>query len=503
MAPLLTLLRKAKPAIIPVLIAFGIILRMVMFLHNRNLIIDEANIVRNLAERGFGGLAKPLSYEQYAPPVFLWIEKLASLLFGFGEKAMRLYPLLCGIGTLVVFPAVAGKLMRREGVWLPMAYLAGGFIFLKYSAEVKQYMPDTFIALLLLWLALCRDVHLTPKWRFALLWMVAGSVAIWSSMPSVFILAGVGGYYAWQIFQSKRYGHMLSLSLIVVVWLLQFALYYTVILEAQINSSYLQSYHHDYFLNIAPANFDEWKHNWERLEDIIGNVGGWSGVAVVSNLLLAAIGAIHLIAKRKAGVMLTALPVMLVLIAAALHQFSLIDRVVLFMMPLWLLLIGVGFQALWRLRTAVKAVLLVIAGYDALACTAFRSITRPYEFHEITHGMAWIRARHGTGNQLYVHDANVPTYIYYTELHPQKAQWKSLLGAHRLRWDDNYAEVTKAVKDTAYFLYTGGFSDDERKNRISEIEQHMRLVDYYRYAVCFVYVYVPNALPSASGTAPN
>jgi hypothetical protein len=75
-------------------IAIGVLLRMAMYFHNRNLIIDEANIVRNLAERDFAGLTLPLKYEQYAPPVFLWIEKLASLLFGYGEKAMRLYPLL-------------------------------------------------------------------------------------------------------------------------------------------------------------------------------------------------------------------------------------------------------------------------------------------------------------------------------------------------------------------------------------------------------------------------
>src|ERR1043165_1516328 len=79
------------------IVTAGVLLRLATFFHNRNLIIDEANIVRNLAERDFGGLVLPLTYEQYAPPVFLWIEKLASLLLGYGEKAMRLYPLLCGL----------------------------------------------------------------------------------------------------------------------------------------------------------------------------------------------------------------------------------------------------------------------------------------------------------------------------------------------------------------------------------------------------------------------
>src|SRR4051812_35183583 len=136
MRPPFTLLRRKETLLrifIGIIIAFGIFLRLITFFHNRNLIIDEANIVRNLAERGFGGLVLPLSYEQYAPPVFLWIEKLLSLLFGYGEQAMRLYPMCCGLGTLFVFPVIARKLMGREAFWLPLAYLANGFIYIKYS----------------------------------------------------------------------------------------------------------------------------------------------------------------------------------------------------------------------------------------------------------------------------------------------------------------------------------------------------------------------------------
>ena len=64
------------------LIFIGISFRLILFFQNRNLIIDEANIVRNIYERDFIGLLKPLSYQQYAPPLFLWMEELWSLLLG-------------------------------------------------------------------------------------------------------------------------------------------------------------------------------------------------------------------------------------------------------------------------------------------------------------------------------------------------------------------------------------------------------------------------------------
>jgi len=120
--------------------------------------------------------------------------------------------------------------------------------------------------------------------------------------------------------------------------------------------------------------------------------------------------------------------------------------------------------------------------------------------------MSWIRAKGGRGDQLYVHDANVPTYIYYTELHPQKARWAMLLGACRLKWDDDYTQVTKNIKDTAYFLYTGGFPDGERERRTKQIETNMRQVGYFEKYICFVYEYVPKTAQdtgSASGTTPN
>jgi hypothetical protein len=128
-------------------------------------------------------------------------------------------------------------------------------------------------------------------------------------------------------------------------------------------------------------------------------------------------------------------------------------------------------------------------------------------FHEITEGLDWIETQGGKGAQLFVHDANVPTYIYYTELHPEKAKYNSLLGARLLKWDSDYTQVTKAYKDTAYFIYTGGFPDWERQRRTSEIERNMKQIKYFEKTICYVYVYVPktaqDTTAAVSGTTPN
>ncbi len=498
------------------IIAVGVILRLVIFFQNRNLIIDEANIVRNLAERGFAGLTHPLKYEQYAPPVFLWIEKAVSLVAGYGEKAMRFYSLVCGFGVLIVFYKAGLRLMRPVALLLPLALLSFSHIFIEYSACVKQYMPDALVALLLVWCALRWDIRVLSRRAFAIRWMIAGSIAIWASMPSVFILVGVGACYAWIALREKRARDWVPLALIGAVWLAQFALYYVTILKAQIGSDYLQNYHRDYFLFATPESMADWIHNWERIEALLIVMGGWRGAAIAINLSLMIIGGIRLLTRCTERFMLIALPIGLVLIAAALKQYSLIERVALFMLPLWLLLIGIGFDTVWgigrnwqrpaqlQMAGGIKALLLAPAIAVAWWNADFGLFSHRYTFHEITEGMAYIQHRGGRGPQVLVHDANVPTYLYYTALHPGRARWSDLLGAKRLTWDDDYAQVTAGIRDTSYLLVTGGFPEGERDKRERQMAVHMHAIDSFETHICWVFVYVPNGSgATGSGTTPN
>ena len=135
------------------IIAAGIVTRIIVLLQNRDLIIDECNIARNIYERGFAGLAQPLSYEQYAPPVFLWMVKLFTVLFGMGEQVLRLYPLLTGFAAIIMLYLILKELTSLRSLWYPLALFVVAHMFIRYSTEVKQYMPDIFISLSLIWLA--------------------------------------------------------------------------------------------------------------------------------------------------------------------------------------------------------------------------------------------------------------------------------------------------------------------------------------------------------------
>jgi len=477
---------------IVVILIFGILLRLTYYFQDYDLIIDEANIARNLFERNFAALFWPLSYEQYAPPVFLWIEKCFTLLMGYGEKALRLYPLLCGIASLFVFYKILSRRLPIHAYWYPLALFSMGNIYIKYSAQVKQYMPDLLIALLLIWAALIIDTEKMKKSKFILFWSGAGSLAVWSSMSSVFILAGIGCYYGWQCWK-KNVGKLIwPIWIPVFIWIGQFLIYYVLVLKAQISSDYLQHYHDDYFLFLFPSGSAEWRHNGTRLLSVMSQMGGFTVIALVFNTLLLGIGVYQIIRKKTGWIWLFGFPIVLVVAAAALRQYSLIERLILFMLPLGLVLTGFGMETIMQQKNKIIKVVICIVSLVVIKNESMLGIFRQYYgFHEITFGMSYLKDHHVDGAHLFIHDGCGPTYIYYTQLHPDRNTWKDLQGAKILKWDSDYAAETKDIRDTVYFLYTGGFPPGERNKRTTQIEEHMKQVDYFEKYVCYVFGYAP------------
>jgi hypothetical protein len=84
-------------------VALGALLRLVQYLRNRSLWLDESSLALNILHRSYSGLLEPLDYHQGAPVGFLMLEKLAVRSLGAGEYALRLAPLVAGLVSLFLF----------------------------------------------------------------------------------------------------------------------------------------------------------------------------------------------------------------------------------------------------------------------------------------------------------------------------------------------------------------------------------------------------------------
>jgi 4-amino-4-deoxy-L-arabinose transferase-like glycosyltransferase len=424
------------------IILLGIALRLAYWFHNRDLIIDEANIARNLSERGYSGLAQRLSYEQYAPVLFLWIQDTFTIFFGFSEQALRAYPLLCGIGALFVFMMVLKEFISIRAVWFPLLYLATAHFFARYSTEVKQYMPDVLITLLLIWLALKTDILSAKAGRVFLRWLLAGSIAVWASMASVFILSGIGFYYLLVSARAKQVSRFLPFLAAATICAMQFGAYYLAVLKQDAHSDYLQNFHKPYFL-IFSGQLEHWKHNYYVITDVIKNATGIWKFGIVLNLSLMVIGTLQLLRRQPVKSMLVLGPLALTIIAAFMKEFSLIPRVVLFTMPLYILLIGAGLDAMFSLRVKVLSLVAAVAClYAVYIHHDLRRLSDPFYSEQITWGMELMQKSRVMHKKLHVSHGSYPAYLYYTTIHPGRQRWASLFDAKWENWDANWWAIS-------------------------------------------------------------
>jgi hypothetical protein len=103
-----------------VFVALGVLARLRQWLGGRSLWLDEVLIADNIVHRGFGELATaPLLHFQVAPVIWLEVEHLATVLFGDGERALRLVPLLAGLGVVWLSWITARRLL--PDVLVPVA----------------------------------------------------------------------------------------------------------------------------------------------------------------------------------------------------------------------------------------------------------------------------------------------------------------------------------------------------------------------------------------------
>ncbi|RYZ49810.1 MAG: hypothetical protein EOP49_15370 [Sphingobacteriales bacterium] len=484
------------------LILCGVVSRVTVFFHSRNLFIDEANIARNVFERSFLQLATPLSYEQYAPPVFMWMLKLSTVFLGYGEMAFRLFTLLCSAAALGVMYLLMKRLTSLRSLWYPIGLMAVAFIMLRYSTELKQYMSDVLIVLSLILLALKTDIFNISRKRFVLTWFIAGTVAIWGAMPSVFALTGVGCYYFFDALRRKQYALSGIVAFTGVLWLCQFAIYYFLILKPQIESNYLQNFHQDYFLYATPSVMSEWKHNWNVIKTLIQETGGYSDFFGAANVLLLILGTAFFLRKDFMKSLLILVPLAAVMLAAGLNQYSLIPRVALFIMPLFLVIMGYGLEQLMGVRWKVVPVVLFLLGLKGIYNHSMvgAMMVQKKEIEHITKAMDFVQGQGLTGDQIYVHNGARPSFIYYSQIHPMRNKWARIRDAHLLSWDANYSGIAANASDTVALVLTSVYPDD-LKRTLEAMEVHRREIARVDEEGChsFIYVKKPAQAPASKG----
>ncbi|MFH1038953.1 MAG: glycosyltransferase family 39 protein [PVC group bacterium] len=171
-------------------VVFGLIVRLVRYLVCYPIWPDEAFLAANFLNGGYGDLLGTLRYHQISPLLFLWAEMFTVRLLGFSEYTLRLFPLLCGLGSVLVFCRLGRRLFRGEALLLAMAFFAAAYYPIRHGAEIKPYATDLAVSVLLL--ALFVEWWRKPG-KPRRLWFLALAVpfAVGLSFPAVFVAGGI------------------------------------------------------------------------------------------------------------------------------------------------------------------------------------------------------------------------------------------------------------------------------------------------------------------------
>jgi hypothetical protein len=177
------------PSPVAWMVGLGLGLRLYHYLRNPGVWLDELFVLRNVVGKGYLDLLGPLTDDQAAPPLFLWLERTLFLLFGDGTLGMRLLPLIASCGALLLLIPVARRLLSAEGVVLALLLFAFSDKLVDHTIEVKQYLLDTLVAVAIPALYVGTRNWPAPPRFFTC--AVVAPVVIFASYPGCFFMGGL------------------------------------------------------------------------------------------------------------------------------------------------------------------------------------------------------------------------------------------------------------------------------------------------------------------------
>jgi len=396
-------------------LALGLLLRVVVWGQQRSIVLDEANLIRNYVERSYGQLFRSLDYEQYAPPLFSVAVKACIHTFGNNELSVRLFPLLCSLATLVLFQRVVRRQLPASFACLALGFVAFGYVFIDYATECKQYATDGVVALGLLEVA-----HAVAKRRLtgplALGLAGLGMVAVWLSMPAVFILAGIGLW--WLVRSIRAQDHQATLAVVGIGagWAASFLVYFFWLLKPSAGLSNLQTFHHEHFLAFPPTSGADLQLLGQQLQLIADRAIGKTVLAVAVAGVGFALGAWQAVKRREESFWFFLFPTVACLGASAVHYYSLIPRLTLFFLPLVVVLVLQGWAAV-ATRRLPHLLVLGLVGVVLLGQQRLRHLFTPFysDYAEVRTGLEYIAGQQRPGEKVFLNCDVAPIGRYYLQ----------------------------------------------------------------------------------------
>ncbi len=440
------------------IIILGFILRIRDYYANNSLWGDEVRIALNIIDKPFTELIKPLDYYQNAPLGFLYIEKLIAHCFGNSEYALRLFPLIASLISIILFYKLAKYILDPSSVSIALLLFSILTSLVYYSAEVKQYSSDVLAALAIFLIAIVVDKH-PPQLKNYVFIGILGATLIWISYPVIFILISTWTVLLVCNSQAKELDKVRMLLISGVLWAASFVANYFLITHSVLENTGSVNYWIHHFMPLVP--FPVVPIQWLlRIHKELCDFLPLPNMAI----FIIIFGLIITFKNNKKLISLLVLPIIVTLFASVMHKYPIWQRFILFSIPLIVLLLVNGLEGIKKITYGVPFIWMItlIAVFNYPIQSAINNFKNPRTFEEMRPALHYVK------NHLYYRDViYLSSYLQYSfKYYGQSQEYIDI------KVDRSSSEVEKNrnyITDK-YSLIIGTYFTPSRENYIQDLK---------------------------------
>lgn len=351
-------------------ILLGVLFRLKGFWANPSFWHDECAMAWNIKFKSYPELFGILRFLQVTPPFFSVATKFLTQIFGYSEMVFRFIPFITGCSSIVLFYWLSKKVLT-----VPSSVFWATFLFsinqelINYSFEFKPYGVDVFFTLicLLLFVNLGLDKLNIKK---ALLYGVSIAIVPWFSFVSSFVIAGgvLNIFITEAKKKSLRNKAIYALFLPVFISALFYLKFY---IMNNYTGTHMTSDWYNYFVTLNPIHFlyllaNNLKYLFSPLK------------YALFTLILLVWGVIIYKREKSEFFNISILTLLIFFAASFMHVYPFAERVILFLIPIFLLFIVKPLDLIPEKFSDKKLKLFIIL--FLMFFTAYPQVKNIYEF---------------------------------------------------------------------------------------------------------------------------
>jgi len=398
-------LLKATDYILKFGILIGLLLRVFQFFFNRALWYDEAALAVNIINRDFSQLLQPLDYNQIAPVLFLWGQKLMTLLFGQTDWSLRIIPVLVGI-SCIWLTFKLGKLVFNEKIGLLASLIISlSHPLIYYSTESKPYILDQFFFLLITLLFITFLKNRNGQSLFHL--CVVGILGISFSFPIIFLLFSIGIILLPDLVKNET---KLKFNLVFVLssWALLFAFLNIFLFGEHGSDGKMNTFWASHFAPYSGELITTLTWYPSHYAQIFYTIIGFPKFFAIIPILFSVLGLFAFLKEEKQITLAFLLPIIIHLVISGLHLYPFVERLNLYMAPTFSFLIAIGIYKISnKLLLNISLIILVISLIFPI------TIKIPFQREEIKTPLEYLSKTIKDSEVIYVYYGSKPAFEFY------------------------------------------------------------------------------------------